>query len=201
MTKALQDFPEELQLRLARAVLAEQQLSEAFGGGKAPSGRELREADTRFKIAMALPSTAPEAALRWARVNALLGQHEQAIALTAGAISSADPHLLYLGHLFRGWSLAALGELDEADVEYGRALAVVPGAQSATLARAAAAFRRRDATRAEQLVAAMTALPKPADDPWWVYGIGDGQSVDQRIADLRKVIRCNRRRASSRSQR
>lgn len=189
VTAALQDFPDEFGLRLSRAVLAEQQLSEAFADGKQPSARELRDADTRFKIAMALPAIAPEAALRWARVNALLGRHEEAIALAAGASASADPHLQYLGHLFRGWSLAALGKLDDADTEYGRALAVVPGAQSATLARAAAAFRRRDAPRAEQLVAALTGLPRPADDPWWVYGIGDGRSVDQRIADLRKVIR------------
>jgi tetratricopeptide (TPR) repeat protein len=189
VTAALQDFPDELQLRLARAVLAEQQLTETFADGRRPSGRELRDAETRFKIAMALPATKPEAALRWARVNALLGQHDQAMAFAAEAMTSPDPRLQYLAHLFSGWSMAALGKADAADAEYGRALAIVPGAQSATLARAAVAFHRRDATRAAELVSALTSMPKTVDDPWWEYVIGDGRFVDQLIANLRKVIR------------
>jgi tetratricopeptide (TPR) repeat protein len=189
VTAALQDFPDELRFRLARAVLAEQQLSETFADGRLPSARERRDAETRFKIAMALPITAPEAALRWARVNALFGDHEQAIALTAEAMASADPHVRYLAHLFRGWSLAALGKFDEADDEYAKALTIVPLAQSATLARAAAAFRQRNAARAEAIVAELTSRPQATDDPWWEYVIGDGRFVDQRIADLRKVIR------------
>jgi tetratricopeptide (TPR) repeat protein len=189
VSAALQDFPDELRLRLARAVLAEQQLSEEFADGKQPSARERRDAETRFKIAMALPPTAPEAALRWARVNALLGEHRQAIALSAEAMAAADPHLRYLARLFRGWSFAALGDLDEADAEYGEALAIVPNAQSAALARAAVAFRQRNAVRAEAMVSGLTSLPKAAHDPWWEYAIGDGRFVDERIAELRKVIR------------
>jgi tetratricopeptide (TPR) repeat protein len=149
----------------------------------------LRDAETRFKIAMALAPVAAEAALHWARVNALLGQHEQAIGFTADALASSDNRLRYLAHLFRGSSLAALGKLDEADAEFARAVAIVPGAQSATLARAAAAFRKRDAARAEQMVTELTSRRDTAVDPWWTYSIGDGRNVDQSIADLRRVIR------------
>lgn len=185
----LGDFPGEARLRLARAVVAEQQLSETFADGKQPSGRELRDAETRFKIAMALPPVAAEAALRWARVNALLGRHEEAIALTSAAASSTDSRLRYLAHLFRGWSLAALGKFDEADAEYASALAIVPNAQTATLGRAAAAFRQRDPARADQLVSSLIARPSAADDPWWSYVMGDGDAADQLIADLRQAIR------------
>jgi tetratricopeptide (TPR) repeat protein len=188
VTAAVADFPTESRFRLARAIVAEGQLSAALSGGRQPSGREVRDAETRFKIAMALPP-AGEAALRWARVNALLGQHEQAIGLTADAIASPDPRLRYLAHLFRGWSLAALGKMDEADSEYGQALAIVPNAQSATLARAAAGLRNRHAERAEQMVASLISRREPVDDPWWAYAIADGRNVDQLIADLRQVIR------------
>ena len=108
--------------------------------------------------------------------------------MTAEALSSPDSRLRYLAHLFRGWSLAALGKLDEADGEYGKALAIVPDAQSALLARAAASFRKRNADRAEQMVAGLTSRREPADDPWWMYAISDGRIVDQLLADLRKVI-------------
>jgi Tfp pilus assembly protein PilF len=189
VTAALSDFPDEARFRLDRAVIGEQQLSETFADGGRPSGRELRDAETRFKIAMALPPVAAEAALHWARVNALLGQHEQAIALTADAIASPDIRLRYLAHLFRGSSLAALGKMADADAEFGKALAIVPGAQSATLARAAAAFRKRDPERAEQIVTSLASRREPVPDPWWTYSIGDGRNADQLIAELRLVIR------------
>jgi tetratricopeptide (TPR) repeat protein len=185
---AVADFPTDPRFRLARANVAELQLTAILADGGRPSGRELRDAETRFKIAMALPPSG-EAALRWARVNALLGQHEQAIGLTADAIASPEVRLRYLGHLFRGWSLAALGKLDDADVEYGQALTIVPNAQSATLARAAAAFRNRRAERADEMVASLISRREPADDPWWTYVIGDGRKVDQLIVELRQVIR------------
>jgi tetratricopeptide (TPR) repeat protein len=189
VTAALTDFPNEARFRLDRAVIAEQQLSEAFADGGRPSGRDLRDAESRFKIAMAVPPVAAEAALHWARVNALLGQHEQAIGFTADALASPDPRLRYLAHLFRGWSLAALGKAEDADAEFGKALAIVPGAQSATLARAAAAFRKRDAERAEQMVASLASRRDAAADPWWTYSIGEGRNADQLIAELRQVIR------------
>lgn len=189
VTAALDDFPTDPRFRLARAEVAEQQMTAILSDGHQPSGRELRDTETRFKIAMALPAVAPEAALRWARVNALLGRHEQAVVLAASAMSSADRRVRYLAHLFRGWSLAALEKLDEADAEYASALAIVPNAQTATLGRAASAFRKRDTTRADQLVSALIAMPRAVDDPWWTYGIGDGHDVDQLLAELRKVIR------------
>lgn len=186
---ALVDFPIEARFRLARAVIAEQQLAAVFADGDRPSGRDLRDAETRFKIAMALPQIAAEASLRWARINAQLGQHEQAIALTTLALASQDVRLGYLAHLFRGWSLAAMGKFDEADAEYSTALTIVPGAQSASLARAAAAFRNRDVERAEKLVATITSRSQAVEDPWWTYSIGDGRLVDQAIVELRQVIR------------
>ena len=189
VSAALADFPTEPRFRLARAMVAERQLTAQLNDGAQPSGRDVRDAETRFKIAMALPPVAAEAAVRWARVTASLGQHEQAIGFTNDAVRSTDARLRYLGHLFRGRSLAALGKLDEADAEYGSALAAVPGAQSATLARAAALFRKRDAGRAEPMVAALTSRGEPVDDPWWTYPIGDGRLVDQFIAELRQVIR------------
>lgn len=186
---ALEDFPTEPRFRLARAVAAEQQLTARLDDGQRPSGRELRDVETRFKIAMALPPVAAEAALRWSRVNALVGQHAQAIQLAGAALSSPDPVLKYLAHLFRGWSLAATDQPDEADAEYAQALGIMPGAQSAVLARAVLAFHQRDASRAEQMVAALTSRAEPADDPWWNYALGDGQYVDRFIAELRQVIR------------
>ncbi len=138
---------------------------------------------------MAMPQIAAEASLRWARINAQLGQHDEAIALTTQAVASKEVRLSYLAHLFRGWSLAAMKRFDDADAEYGAALTIVPGAQSASLARAAAAFRHRDVARAEKLVEAITSRLQAVEDPWWTYSIGDGRLVDQAIVELRRVIR------------
>lgn len=189
VTAALADFPTEPRFRLARVVVSEQQVAGAVADGKRPSGRDLRDAETRVKLAMAFPTVAAEAALRWSRINALVGDHEHAIGLAAEASASTEVRVQYLAHLFRGWSLAAGAKLDEADSEYGRALALVPDAQSATLARAAAAFRKHDTDRAEQLVTALTSKLAPVDDPWWLYSIGDGRLVDRFIQDMRQVIR------------
>lgn len=188
VTAALDGFPTEPRFRLVRAIAAEQRLTTDISEGHRPSARELRDGETRFKIAMALPPVAAEAALRWARVNALLGQHEQAVALSSAATASPDQRLRYLAHLFRGWSLAALGKADEADVEYSKALETVPNAQTATLARAAAAFHERQAERAEKLVGDLASRSEPADDPWWTYSIADGRHVDRLILELRQVI-------------
>lgn len=189
LTAALEAFPTDARFRLARLVAAEQQLTAKFDDGERPSAREIRDAETRFKIAQALPASQAEAALRWSRINARLGQHEDAVALAAQAGKSSDPVVQYLAHLFRGWSLAALGKTADADAAYRQALQIFPGAQTATVALAALSLRNRQAESAERLVDALVSLKEPPDDPWWSYSIGDGRLVDRRILEMRQVIR------------
>ena len=167
-------FPDEPRLLLARGIAEEQfsapseVLTRSVAAANLARARELasraegerfraaERAAARFKDAAKDESLHAEASLRLGHVKLLMGRYDEALAALSGAErGTEDRALIYLVHLFRGMALENRGRIDEARASYRQALAISPGAHSATLRLAAMEFRHgradgpgRDARRA-----------------------------------------------------
>lgn len=102
--------------------------------------------------------------------------------------ASPDPFVRYLAHLFRGRALERLGTRGEAVDAYRAALEVIPHAQSAAIALAAA---RHVDDRAAEAIDIMTAsfAARPAEDPWREYGFGQFRHWPRYRDRMREALR------------
>ena len=84
-----------------------------------------------FEAAAAFPETRAEASIRLGWFLHRIGRSEEAIGRLSAAqgIELADRSLGYLRELLLGHVLASAGRMDEALASYGRATAMLPGAQ------------------------------------------------------------------------
>jgi tetratricopeptide (TPR) repeat protein len=98
-----------------------------------------------------------------------------------------DPYVIFLSHYFSAKIYEQQPNMKLAELEYRRAVAAVPHAQSATLALAAllAADGRR--AEANRLVTEMLAAPRPLD-PWRRYVHADDRFWPMLIERLRAEI-------------
>ena len=109
-----------------------------------------------------------EASLRLAHVLLLRERDdEDARILRSGAIRETGYR--YLATLFDGAILERAGAFDEAAARYDAAAALMPDAQSATIARAQLTFRRGHRERAADEVRASASETPPTEvaDPWF----------------------------------
>jgi Flp pilus assembly protein TadD len=184
-------FGDDPRMALARGI-AEEQLTapvEALSGqtemldaarAKSLLSREAERtvaserAITRFRDAAQEPAVSAEAALRLGHVQLEMHRAEAAIgSWTSLEAHTTDPALLYLVHLFRGLALEGLGRSGEARASYVQALALSPGAHSATMRLATLAFRNGQGDEAGRLTHALLQDDNPQTDPWWSYYAGD----------------------------
>jgi tetratricopeptide (TPR) repeat protein len=101
---------------------------------------------------------------------------------------SKDPYLLYLAHFLTAVAHEQDGDRANAVMSYRAALAVVPRAQSASVALASLLFIGNDREEAAKLIDAAIAKPI-AEDPWRSYQTGDARFWNERLLALREVIR------------
>jgi tetratricopeptide (TPR) repeat protein len=133
-------------------------------------------------------TVAGEADLRLSYFDLIADRHNRALDRLAHVEkASADPDLLYLAHLFRGWTLTRMGREPEATAEYRQALDAVPGAGTASLwlAGRLLAEGRRD----EADVVIDRSVTSPAvDDPWRLFGYGDFRLFPSVMKQLRAAL-------------
>ena len=100
-----------------------------------------------------------------------------------------DRAVAYLAHLFRGIAFENRGRRDEARASYRQALALSPGAHSATLRLAALEFRHGRSDEPDRLLGALLQHDDPRRDPWWSYYAGDWRFWYPRIERVRSLLK------------
>jgi tetratricopeptide (TPR) repeat protein len=114
-----------------------------------------------------------EASLRAGILLFHLGELEPTLPLFDRAAGDRGDELVgYLGHLFRGLTLEALGRGDEATAEYEGAVRIVPHARSGVMLLARRLFISGHRAEAARLLDGAFGAGR-VTDPWRVYAYGD----------------------------
>ncbi len=166
-----------------------------LAGARGPGGsvmnlesqaNEMRNAESLLKRALAANPGHAEARLRFGRILARLNRLEAAEReLRAAILATAEPLLLYYGHLFLGSVLDARRDTAGARAAYERAGALAPDAQSPRLALSQLLARAGDRSGAMDVLKPF--LAPAADeraDPFWVYYISAGRGADQLMTQM-----------------
>jgi tetratricopeptide (TPR) repeat protein len=144
----------------------------------------------RYEEAMRAPDTEPEARVRAAWFLQSRGRPEQALEVLRDAPGqSADLHVRYLAFLVRGEALRALGRSDDAVAAFRQALAIWPGAQSATVALMTLLVNRGERQEAAALARSAEGAAVDRYDPWWTYWLGDYRVYPSILGKLRELGR------------
>jgi tetratricopeptide (TPR) repeat protein len=164
---------------------ARDQLIRAEGEGF----RAAERAIARFTEAAQNDAIAGEALLRAGHVELRLARYDAALAAWKNLEGrTTDPALRYLLYLFRGLAYEGRARVDEARASYTAALAMSPGAHSATLRLAALGFRYGHDDEHVALTDALLENDDPRRDPWWSYYAGDWRFWYPRIAAVRAQL-------------
>ncbi len=192
LNAALERFPDEPRFILSRAIVSDQKwMLRARQAAATPINIDtVRE---HFQAAIALPSTAAEAHLRYAWFLHGIDRSKEALEhlqKAAAADPIAETALRYLHQLFLGHVLGALGRSEEATAAFRAALEVVPAAQSPRVALMNSLLLRGAREQAEQTAEQIQAAEAPADlDPWWMYAQGQYRMHRQALARIREMSR------------
>lgn len=183
MRRAVSEFPADPDILMMAGALGElaaspmiQDDAEAGDDVRAERGSEaanLRNAEQRYREALAIDPGLVEARVRLGRVLAHQGRHDAALVeLRAVSDSAAGRKLRYYRDLFIGEAEEGRHRDEAAREAYRRALSLYPGAQSAHLALARAERRAGSRSRELETVARLLKLPMREDasqDPWRDY--------------------------------
>lgn len=133
---------------------------------------------------------AAEATLRLGHVRLRQGQSDAALGHFDRLPSlTKNVPVRYLGHLFSGWTLGALGRTQEAAVAYRAALGFVPRAQSATSLLVALLLKSDQLSEAEAAAEEFLVADVAPSDPWRTYYVGDFSEYPRLVRQLREALR------------
>jgi hypothetical protein len=131
------------------------------------------EAITALAPLLAVPGVAAEAWIRTGLVHVTVGDHVAALkAFEAARPRAATTELNYLSHFLAARSLEMLNRHDDAIAEYQSALAIVPLAESATVALASLQFLRGEHDASVALIDKTFATTSTTTDPGRLTGYG-----------------------------
>lgn len=176
-------FPGEHRLALAQGIAAEWRLFPVQRSGAVEATKifesllddEIVGAEANVRLGFM--------ALRNNNISAALPRFDEAETRTR------EPYVVYLARYFRGQAFEKQKKTAEAERAYRAALAVVPGAQSASFALSALLAANGHRAEAAALVdRALTIQPRPVD-PWRAYGEADARFWPQLIEELHAEIR------------
>ena len=190
VSRALERFPDEPRFVLSRAIVAEQRWSTGTAGRLPPAG--LADEIQRFyQAAIAIPSIATEARIRFAWFLHATGRRQEARdeLRRAGEQPLAEPALRYLHHLLSGHVAWAMDQRDDAVAHFRSALVTVRDAQSARVALMNALLLQGDVAGAEALSQQVQTEGSADMDPWWMYRQGQYRLQPQAMARVRELSR------------
>lgn len=142
-----------------------------------------------YAKALSNPAIAPEAHVRLAYYDLIADQHESALAHLAAAQSgTADRDVIYLAHLFRGWTLSRMDRAAETTTEYQQAVDALPAAGTGALWLAGRLLLEGKRAEADAVVE-RSLVDKDVDDPWRLFGYGDFHRFPALMTQLRRAIR------------
>jgi VWFA-related protein len=183
--RSLQRCPNEPRLRLAHAVVSEQQ----WLRGRTTTGQEA-DILNLYEQAIKFPETAIEARVRAARFLYGMGEFDRGLALLEEVnTSAADLELRYLAHLVRGQLLRGSGRQEDAAAAFRAALEAWPGAQSARVALMTLQMARGNRDEAAALSEEIQVAATDQYDPWWTYWLGDYRIYPAILGKLREMGR------------
>jgi tetratricopeptide (TPR) repeat protein len=143
-----------------------------------------------YAKALSSRAVAPEAHVRLAYYDLIADQHESALAHLAQAQSATtDRDVIYLAHLFRGWTLARMDRDAETTAEYQQAVDAVPGAGTGALWLAGRLLLEGKRAEADAVVDRSLVDSKDVEDPWRLFGYGDFFRFPAIMKQLRGAIR------------
>lgn len=152
-----------------------------------------RQADAAIKIFEGLfkdDAVGAEANVRAGAIHARANRLEDALeAFSRAERATRDRYLVYLARYFKGQALDRAGRAPDAEAALRGALAVVPQAQSATLALAGVLAKQGRRSEAGALIEAQLATRPQPPDPWRDYAAADDRFWLELIAHLRAEIR------------
>lgn len=197
--RAVARFPAEPRFLLARAILTDQRWPHA---GTIGTGTQMTRTETtaehaktliaEYEVAAALPDTRAEASIRLGWFLHRVGRTGEAIARLTSAlgVERADRSLGYLRDLLLGNVFASAGRMDDALAAYERAMAIVPGAQSARVGMMNAHLLHGNRPAAEAMAETIQQdAPRTTFDPWWLYWQGDYRRYLQTMAAAKGMIK------------
>jgi tetratricopeptide (TPR) repeat protein len=147
----------------------------------------LGQALMRFEAAADIDESRDEARVRGGWILFQLDRFPEALEWLDEAAPHDDRVLMYWKTLFRARVLESLGRLQDALAAYQAALQLQPGAQAAGVGQAMLLMRLGRSQDADTSARALRV--STADDPWWIYSMGDHRFVDRWIDRLRVVWR------------
>ena len=193
---ATRRFPAEDRFHLANAIAREQSSWRAVQFAARLDAKNdgkgiLRDLVKRFEPLAARASISAEVHLRLGHTYVRLDQPKAALDHLdrVEPLAPADPFLRYLAHYLSGKAREATRDAAGAEAAYRRALAIVPGAQSASFAAAALVFDRDARDEANGLVESAIARSAPAADPWRSYQAADARFWPAFVERLRQELR------------
>jgi hypothetical protein len=214
---ALERFPDDPHLKLARAFVAEAyalqpkvttgmvttdqtpvaldriaaRLPDAAKPPDPAMTLTLERIAAGYRLLVSDPVVGLEAHLRLGDVELRLGRIDGAVGEFRIAERATDPFVSYVAKLFLGWTAAHAGDTDAAINEYRSALEITPRARSATTLLSALYLMNGRAADAESVTHDFLSASSPADDPWRMYPRGDFRSylslLDQLHAAIKKT--------------
>ena len=145
-------------------------------GPREPLSRRfyLKDAEAKYRRAVALAPELGEARLRLGRVLYDQGRHDDAVSALEPALTSPhDTWIRYLGHLFAGAACERSGRVADATAHYRTSMEIRPAAQTAAVALSFLLRQQGESgTAREALSPLMSAVKEEAQDPWWDYFYG-----------------------------
>jgi tetratricopeptide (TPR) repeat protein len=194
---ALERFPDDPQLRLARIVAWTwgrdgEPVRNVGTGAPSVSARRrasVAEAIDALEALVEDKDVGAEARLRIGQLQFALTDYDDALRAFQAAQSAASPDIRYLAHFLAARTLEAMMRTDAAQREYEEALRILPGAESAALALGSLQFVNDDRAAAVALFQRSFEQPRREDDPGRLAGYGSFMHWPRLRDDLRAKLR------------
>ncbi len=189
-------FPSEPRILLTNAWMLESLRGGGFPppsrgkpGGTGDTGSNIRAAYVKA-LASSDVAVAGEADLRLGYYDLIADRSESALTrLAHAAAATTDPDVLYLAHLFRGWTLTRMNRETESTAEYQRAVDTVPAGSTGSLWLARRLLLEGKRNEADAVADRSLVGSRDIEDPWRLYGYGDFRRFPAFMKQLREAIR------------